>query len=62
MEIGSLEQQMAMGRVDEILRMRAVLTPEQYKKLCAFREKKKGEVKAQHKNKHVENSHEGSEK
>ncbi len=39
-EMSVLEEQMAMNRVDEILKIRAILTPEQFQKLHQLHEKK----------------------
>jgi Spy/CpxP family protein refolding chaperone len=39
-EISVLEQQMEMNRVDEILKIRSILTPEQFQKLHQLHEKK----------------------
>lgn len=42
-EISVLEEKMGLGRVDTVLKIRSILTPEQFQKLQAFREKKKAE-------------------
>jgi Spy/CpxP family protein refolding chaperone len=44
-EISALEQKMGLKRVDMVLTIREMLTPEQYKKLQAFHEKKRAEMK-----------------
>jgi Spy/CpxP family protein refolding chaperone len=44
-EISALGQQMSLKRVDMVLTIREILTPEQYKKLRAFHEKKRAEMK-----------------
>jgi Spy/CpxP family protein refolding chaperone len=44
-EISVLEQKMGLKRVDMVLTIREMLTPEQYKKLRAFHEKKRAEMK-----------------
>ena len=53
-EISSLEEKMALGRVDMVFKIREVLTPEQYKKLQAFHEKKRAEMKAHHEKRKAE--------
>jgi Spy/CpxP family protein refolding chaperone len=53
-EIGALEQKMGLGRVSMIFKIREILTPEQYKKLQAFHEKKKAEMKERHGKKKAE--------
>ena len=47
MELGALEQQMGLDRVDMIFQIRAILTPEQYQKLQALHEKRRAEMKQQ---------------
>ena len=46
-ELGALEQQMGLDRVDMIFQIRAILTPEQYQKLQALHEKRRAEMKQQ---------------
>lgn len=45
-EIGGIEQQLATARIDQIFKIRQILTPEQAKKLRALHQKKMEEMRA----------------
>ena len=46
-DISALEEKIGLNRVDMVLKIREILTPEQYQKLQALHEKKKAEMKKQ---------------
>ena len=47
-DVSALEVQIGQDRIDNIFKVKAILTPEQFKKLSEIREKRKAEMKEKH--------------